>query len=606
MLFPLLALQLKAEISPLLRGDAALQRHDLAAAIAAFGEAAASPIILRRSIGERMLAVIDRRFRHDFSSAHAHLARALALPADSALTLDEAARLALAEGHFAMAFGFARRAIAAAHSPDEVRGTTLTLADAFIEPELLHRIDGVRLATADQPSVDSARVVIDALAALVRGAPGRPDESRRLLLAGLIAGDGAAAADAVVSSYRTGFDAPPANGTPFSRALAALDPLLRAVHSPVRGGDARLAALLVRARLFDAAALVAPAGSETIAYARFCRRVERESDEYYRLTLLGEARFDRLVRAFNRASADLWPRLAWSGAPPTFYPAAVAPELGRRFGTVIQFGVTGGFFDLHMGHTVRGEQRVITQYGRRVRVRSVILDGMVSNGLQSWAWGAAGAHGGWERSDSIIEVRPVFVDHAMAMWPGDSLALARERAIIAADSVTDFAIIATDSTGFLPGVAARLRRDARDGILDSLRGAGLTGTALRGAFVAVVARLLRESSILAHEGRHALDDVFAPGLAPEEREFRAKLSEVAFARHPRVVLSAIVHPNIGDATPHGRANLRIMRGLVRWIRVHASEIRGYDPSLAPLMQLPLLSDDQLRRAFRGMDPLASA
>jgi hypothetical protein len=43
-----------------------------------------------------------------------------------------------------------------------------------------------------------------------------------------------------------------------------------------------------------------------------------------------------------------------------------------------------------------------------------------------------------------------------------------------------------------------------------------------------------------------------------------------------------------------------MLGLIRWIRGHASEIVGFDPSIPPLVQLPLLSDAQLRVAFLSM------
>jgi len=70
------------------------------------------------------------------------------------------------------------------------------------------------------------------------------------------------------------------------------------------------------------------------------------------------------------------------------------------------------------------------------------------------------------------------------------------------------------------------------------------------------------------------------------------------------VMSSIIHPNIGDATPHGRANARVMYGLIRWMRAHAAEIRGFDVNQPVLTQLPLLTDDQFRRAFRSMDPLA--
>ena len=56
--------------------------------------------------------------------------------------------------------------------------------------------------------------------------------------------------------------------------------------------------------------------------------------------------------------------------------------------------------------------------------------------------------------------------------------------------------------------------------------------------------------------------------------------------------------------PHGRANAEVMLGLIRWMRAHRAEITGFDVTRPVLPQLPLLSDAQLRAAFRAMDPLA--
>jgi len=247
----------------------------------------------------------------------------------------------------------------------------------------------------------------------------------------------------------------------------------------------------------------------------------------------------------------------------------------------------------------------VTQYGKTARVMFVVLDGMVTNGLQSWAWDDNGGHGGWQRRDTIVQVRPVFVEHALSLWvSADPDRRAGEIRNIAADSAIDWTIARADSIGYLPGVASRLHRDGRDALIDSLRRAGVPDSALGREFVRVASRLIRESSIIAHEGRHAIDDGLDPRLSPEDREFRAKLSEIAFAERPKMVMSAIVHPNIGDATPHGRANARVMLGLIRWMRAHGSEISGFDAKLPVLPQLPLLTDAQLRRAFRSMDPLA--
>ena len=594
----------RERVSLVLRGESALQRQEITTAIGAFREAARDTSPPRRAAAERMLGVIAWRFYKDAGEARAHFGNALATQADTPATLIELSRLATAEGRYRQAFELADRARRSSTDDIAARGAILQIGHAVTEAALAARLDGD--AAGASPGLDTAATkAVRALRALVRLTPGRVEEAHQLLLASLVAGDGAAAADALDSYYLIDAGGPSMRSA-IPATLAQLRPMLTAWQGDgTRAERARLAAALGRARAYDAAALVGLPGTEILEYAKYCRRIEREANEYYRRTLVAGERRDALTRLAIHAEHDLWPRLTWEGAPPRFYPAAADAELGRRFGTLLQLGITGGYYDMHLGHVVGDDPRTVTQYGHTARVTFVALDGIVTNGLQSWAWADAGGHGGWQRRDTIVQVRPVFVEHALSLWvSADPRRHAAETWKIAADSTMDWAIARADSIGYLPGVASRLHRDGRDALVDSLRRAGVPDSALGGEFIRVASRLIRESSIIAHEGRHAIDDGLEQRLSPEDREFRAKLSEIAFAARPKLVMSAIVHPNIGDATPHGRANARVMLGLIRWMRAHGSDIRGFDARVPVLPQLPLLTDAQLRQAFRSMDPLA--
>jgi hypothetical protein len=597
----------RQRVSLVLRGEAALQRQEITAAVAAFREAARDTTPERRAAAERMLGVIAWRFYNQNGEARLHFGNALATKADTPATLIELARVATAEGRYRQAFELASRASRSSTDDIDSRGAILQVGRAVTEAALAARLDGDD-AGPNAGMDTAAAVAVGELRLLVRQMPGRVEEAHLLLLAALAAGDGAAAAEALDSYYLIDAGGPSMHSV-IAAALAQLRPMLAGWHAAraTSAERARLAAALGRARFYDAAGIVAPAGTEILAYAKYCRRVGREANEYYRRTLVAGERADALTRLAIRAQRDLWPHLAWTGAPPRFFPAAADAELGRRFGALLQLGITGGYYDMHLGHVVGDERRSVTQYGKTARVTFVALDGMVTNGLQSWAWDDNGGHGGWQRRDTIVQVRPVFVEHALSLWvSADPARRAGEIRNTEADSAVDWTIARRDSIGYLPGVASRLHRDGRDALIDSLRRAGVPDSTLGREFVRVASRLIRESSIIAHEGRHAIDDQLDPRLSPEDREFRAKLSEIAFAERPKLVMSAIVHPNIGDATPHGRANARVMLGLIRWMRAHASEIRGFDGKLPVLPQLPLLTDAQLRRAFRSMDPLARA
>jgi hypothetical protein len=111
---------------------------------------------------------------------------------------------------------------------------------------------------------------------------------------------------------------------------------------------------------------------------------------------------------------------------------------------------------------------------------------------------------------------------------------------------------------------------------------------------------LVHSSIVLHEGRHRADARARRDQTQADAEFRAKLDEVTGAALPRLALTAILSPSIGDSSPHGQANRRIMIGLNRWIRRNGTAIARYDPRVPALLQLPQLSDAQLKAAFNAM------
>ena len=62
--------------------------------------------------------------------------------------------------------------------------------------------------------------------------------------------------------------------------------------------------------------------------------------------------------------------------------------------------------------------------------------------------------------------------------------------------------------------------------------------------------------------------------------------------------------DIGDDSPHGKANLKVVKNLVDWMDRNREAIRGLQANSPLLPQLDLLTDEQMKAAFREMDPLA--
>ncbi|MEP6621328.1 MAG: hypothetical protein ABJE47_18525 [bacterium] len=137
-----------------------------------------------------------------------------------------------------------------------------------------------------------------------------------------------------------------------------------------------------------------------------------------------------------------------------------------------------------------------------------------------------------------------------------------------------------------------------------MRQRGRRGLDPQSAFETAYGVYIDESSVFAHEGRHAIDRTLGlANLGAAELEYRAKLSEVAFAPHPRLALAGILDAPTGDSTPHGLANARLARRLLDWMAVHgaANARTGH----ARLLDIPRLTDAQIIAAMRSLDPLAA-
>ena len=611
---------------------------------------------------EVRLATLAWRYFADPATARAHLDAAERLGARPSDAPAERSRMATELGDFDGARAAARRSLAAATTAEERERATVALGRAILGEVLAAERDapagargrvggrasdgagasGGAGASAGDRIPDSAGASPGGLAsagpgartagtpagarggvagrastgaelarealALVRGIvdeqPGALVPSRLQVGLALLAGDGPAA----LAGWRSYFHLPP-GARPVGLLAgpgAELARLLPGWSGPGSRGAARVARALAGSRFFAEAVLAGPLPRELRGYARFTLRLERLTDSYYQRIAAGRADPAAYRRQVLGEAAALWPELTWTGRAARVTDEALVRELDRRFGALVNFGTTAGQEDLHMGHRVVDDRRVISQYGHTARVRFIEIDSLVSNGFESWAWDGRAQHGGWADEATIVQVRPAVAQGSIRAWQElrDPAASARARADVARDSAGDDARAAASPHAFLPGLRGRLRRQGLERLLARVTAGGASGEALRVAFVAAYERATVEGAIFAHEGRHAIDRGLAgQTFTPADLEFRANLSQVVFAPEPRLDLAKIFDANIGDATPHGQANLRAVVGAVAWMKAHAGEIAGLDRARPLFPQFDRLTDEQIRAAFGSMDPL---
>ncbi|HSP16516.1 MAG TPA: hypothetical protein VLV78_17360 [Thermoanaerobaculia bacterium] len=572
--------------------------------------AANDPDPKRRDLAAIRLANIDWRIRHDAATAERDLQLVREDGEEWANAWTERARMAAElRSDFTAERELAARAMALATRPLDRSRAALVYASAIIEPMMRARLEG--RCTSDP---DSLAVAAKEMNAIVQVAGYSPVVARAQLDIALLSNEGPGA----LTAWR-GYYGP----TSQSSLLAVPDTTL-ATQLPAWGGvDAPAAQrravglALADSRFFTEAMLVLrdPCAkqplaaddariNDVVAYAMTIRDVAAATDEYYRKVALRQAKPEDLRTLINSAGRSLWEKLSFEGQRPRYSEEAAQKEVDRRFGAVVKLGTTQGIFDLHYGHRVIEEERQVSQYGRTASLRFVSLDGIVSNGFAAWTLEGRGGDGGWS-DGGIVQIRPLY-----AMGPGMAWVLSTNPAfrkqqdeLIADESRHDDERVALDPDQMPPGVVMRLDRQYRDGVLDQLRGRGLTGDALREAFVDRVTRDVFASSIWAHEGRHAIDKKYDQLKSSPELEFRAKLSEVELSPAPRKAAESI-GGKLPATSPHGVANRRIGKALSAWMRAHQAEISGVDPSRPMLSQVDKLSDDQLREAFRSFDPLA--
>jgi hypothetical protein len=641
-----------------------LFRHEFIEAERALEAALGSgPSAAEASEAHRRLAVLAWRFQLDPERGRRHLAAAAATGEQFSEAFAELARLELADHRLDAAWRAADRSLA-------------TAASARDSARAVDRLATVALRVARDggwPGATEARRlerVQRELAAVRTANPASLPASLHLVQVALLLDDGPGALAAWRSYYEQALDRP----GPLPAAHATLGDVLPRWSGPRTPRAERIAAIeaLTASAMIDAAAILAadsrvdrelsvaeaPSVTDALAYADFLHALDLTAQEYHRRVAAGSGDPDRFREAVLAHARDLFHRLSWPEGPPTLEPTdssaqRVWRELSERFGGEPNLGMTAGVYNLYYGHRVIDERRTVEQYGHRADVRFISLDGMVSNGYQTWAWDGAASNGGWQWRDVIVQIRPAYVGQGAAAWsrlhaedavaPGagagtetgtgtgtgteagaetgtgtEARAGTRAETGTGTGAETGMGTVASVAAGsgagaeperefarcaYVPGLRERIEKLGLEQLRDSLRAEGLEGEALRAAFFAEFDRERVESSIFHHEGRHAIDRVLGVE-GSEELEFRAKLSEVAFARHPRLALGGILSANAGDSTPHGQANARVLCGVVDWMESRAGQIQGFDGSRPVLPQLILLTDDQLRDAFRSLDPLS--
>jgi hypothetical protein len=558
-----------------------------------------------RIAAHQALARYAWRFDRDADAALRELDAGIAIATAPGELYRQRAEVERDAARWTAASADAERAIAASSGPS-----------AGLEAELVAAQISVGEALAGAPHRPALVVARDRALRLLDRQPGRSEPSELLLDVALLLDDG----PALLRAWRSYF---------FATDEASINQVLRAPYRTLRAladtwrarplsdrERADLATALAQSHFHAAAARVVaplaakPAGSRDLAaYQQFITGIAAVDADFYPRVANGLRDYAGLYDAAIDARA----RTLWAALTPDepYVEDTLFDRIRDRFGAEDYIGNTVGYHGLLLGHIIHDEPREIEQYGYRAEFRLVVIDRMISRDFTSW-YGTTNV-GGWGTPSTMYQVRAAYLAEPFQRlgWVTDAAQRAKLLADIAKTERDDRARCARDRYADPASVAQRIKLAASDDIYVALRARGLTGGDLALAFVSETLRLNVEATVFAHEGRHSLDqryfkDQFAH-MSDDERELRAKFSEVIFASRPKLALTgSILGARLDETAGHGLANRRFRTLLVDWMTAHTAEIPDLDPAAPLVLQLDRLTEPQLVGILRAADPMSHA
>jgi hypothetical protein len=347
-----------------------------------------------------------------------------------------------------------------------------------------------------------------------------------------------------------------------------------------------------------------------LQFEKYIEAVNNVDDTAYPKIAAGWKNYDSVYEeAIAEASKVLWVNLGKNNTAGNYTEDDFFTQIKQEFGAEGYIGTTVGYLSMLLGLIVHDEIKEINQYGYKANFRYESISRLISRDFTSW-YGATNV-GGWGTDSAIMQVRDAYLQDPFTRleWVTDTNACRKMEDQIAAAKVKDMIRCRQDPYAEPAFLAPYIKLQASKQLFDSLQLSGLQGNALYLAFISETMRLNVESTVFAHEGRHAIDQLYFKAafdaMTQDERELRAKYSEIIFSSNPKLALTgSIFGSDLDSTTIHGKANLRLRIIMVRWMQTHQQEISNLDVHSPMLMQLDLLTQQQIREICLSADPMA--
>lgn len=570
-----------------------------------------------RAVAYEKLAEQDAKFYINYADALTALQKARGFKTDLYNIDLISADVYRDGGKYTAAISNGQACLKLAKTTTEKVNAGLAFAKAVHDEGFYNKAHGLNISTAN---LHDASAVLNKIMEMQ---PGNSDASELLIGIGILLKDGREVLTGWKSYYLV--DNEQNINEVLRRGYAIIKPVLLQWQGQELTGDqtARLASGLAATKFFDYAGYFLTAlkkqhpeiivNSKTLQdfdnYAEYIENVKKVNAKIYPEVACGkkayENEYDSLM---DNAGKILWRRLSFADKNVKFDPDTFYNAMNRCYGMEGYSGNTVGYYGMLMGHIIHKELKEINQYGYSTKFTYISVDRLMSRDFTSW-YGTTNV-GGWGDSTTIIQVRKAYMTepYMLLAWVTDSTAHRKILTDIAAKKQADYARCKGDPYAEPKFLALQLKYNTAEKIYKRLTASGLRGMERNIAFIDEVLRLTIASTVFAHEGRHAIDQLYFPQefkkMSDDERELRAKYSEVIYSLDPKMAFTgSILGSDLDENTNHGKANKRFRKIIVDWMTEHKTEIKGLDPNTPLLMQFDLLTDTQLIAICKSADPL---
>jgi hypothetical protein len=350
---------------------------------------------------------------------------------------------------------------------------------------------------------------------------------------------------------------------------------------------------------------------QILNFNQFIERIKKVNNSFYPKIAIGTKGYEtEYTNAITIEAKKLWIQIDKQNTIENYTEEKFFTSIEKLYGALGYIGNTNGFVSMLLGLIIHNEVKEVNQYGYKADFRYVSISRLISKDFTTWH-GSANV-GGWGTETSMIQVRDAYLQAPFKRlsWVTNPSAHKEIVEQIAAAKAIDLGNCQKDKYAEPSYLMMALRLRASKSLFDSLQNSGLKDETLSIAFINETLRLNIESTVFAHEARHAIDQLLFKkefdAMTDDEKELRAKFSEIVFApKFKMASTGSILGGDLDVTTSHGKANFRLRKIIVDWMEKHSNEIIGLDKAVPVVMQLTLLSDEQIATICKEADSLST-